>query len=480
MIRRTLSSVAQQRPSLSSEPSVCSNFRCAPALVAVSMALLTQGCSSRRPAFSDVLEAFNPGATSSTHQKTGITYPATNSSPMSLRVFVDCSIGMKGFVSLQASGLRSNYLRVTQDMLSRVSGAGYEPTWYCLGGQHTSGAVAGQSLLQPASYQSPTNSLGSLLGMVEQSGAQSDKPGIDIVISDLAASETGESARRLATALREMDQQGRQLVLWGFRSSYVGEYTAASIQCGGKKTQLKLGQSLPGLGRPFYLLVSAPDSDSLKRWIGIFSGELLPAAEFVVSRPTVELTQAEFPKRPVDETGKKEHSAKWLPDGVESLGPMQQDKSSEFPKRVYSAFAVKGARRFIIAFPWKADLNLPLEDANETTTMPRKQIVDWPKKDVTRAPDDLKVTAEASLDEQHFTYTVSFPVPDTKWRIYRIPLNAGDKAKPPEWISDWSTTSDCDASAGNRTLQLHDVGQALVDVFLRDRPFVEHYIAVRR
>jgi hypothetical protein len=267
-----------------------------------------------------------------------------------------------------------------------------------------------------------------------------------------------------------MREQNRQLLLWGFRSSYWGEYIAASSQCGGKRVPLKQGQTLPGLGRPFYLLISAPDGDSLKRWMDNLSAELLPSAEFAVSRSPVGIQKLDLPKK------------QWLPLGLKSSSSMQEDKASSFPRRVYSTFTVTDLKPFEVTFPWIADLNLPLDPAR----IARKatQIAAWPKKDVESA-DDLAVTVQSSTDAKtgsRLTYTIKFPaMKGGKWRVYRIPLNAGDgNTPPPQWMSDWSTASDCDITTGNRTINLKDAGWSLAQAFLRDRPFIEHYIAIGR
>jgi hypothetical protein len=302
--------------------------------------------------------------------------------------------------------------------------------------------------------------------MLDQGAPQAEKPSIDVIISDLAAPETGESSHTLASVLQKMALQRRHLLLWGFRSGYLGEYAAASSQCVGKRVQLKQGQTLPGLGRPFYLLVSTPDADSLKRWVDSLSAELLPAAEFLLASPPIQVRKLDLPKQ-------------WLPKGIKSK-TLQEDKSSESPKRVYSIFTVADSKPFEVAFTWMADLNLPF-DPNRSSKK-ATQITAWPAKEIESA-DDLGVKDVAFTHAKaggHLSYTVKFPaVNGKKWRVYRLPLNAGDGNTPqPAWISDWSTTSDCEATSGNHTLNLKDAGWSLSQAFLKDRPFLEHYIAV--
>ncbi len=448
--------------------------------------LFVSACGSLKPpTFPEVIAAFSGGTPPSS--------PTSTSRPTevaAVRFFVDCSSGMKGFVFPSPSGLASNYTRVLETMNNVTSG--YERSWRCADVQSLTRGMAERALFEPTVYQTSSHSFGSLLATLNLPVMQPDKPSIDVVISDFAGAEGGDTIGNLAAELRKQSEQKRHLLLWAFRSSYFGEYAPASRECGGRKFPLRQGQTLPGLGRPFYVLISAPDGESLKRLTKNLSDQLLPSQEFAPARPPVELSK-------LDSSGasnpKAQNTKEILPSvirrGAHKVRELQIDKSSSFPVRAYSIFTVDDSRNFTVSFRWIAQLNIPLDPAkiNAVAT----QIKAWPAKESTEgmqakegvevAPaGDLTIKLDAAPDDRgHVTYAVTFPPQASQWRVYRITLNAGDGNSPvPKWISDWSVAADCDSASGNRTVSLRELGQVFSMELLRDRPFLEHYIAVRR
>ena len=416
------------------------------------------GCSPQVPGFSDVLTAFDG------LPKKDV--PPTSQEPAtSVRIFLDCSKGMLGFLPKQPLGYQSNYVRILETLSTHLPSAGFSTAWYCADTTKSLVTLQTTGLAQPGEYSSAPDSLGNLLGALENA-PRSDRPVIDVLIGDWATPETGESSATRAAAFQRIADEKRQLLQWGFRSGFYGNYRSASPVCRGATLMLRQGQTLPGLGRPFYMLVPAPDPGSLQHLVGSLADVLHPAAEYYWSNPPIQLTKLNISK---------------LPSGVISQRSVQEYLSSQFPKRVYSAFTVSHGNSFKITFNWPARVELASKIVDQVDG-----ILDWQNGRPEKI-DQLDVAVQTSHEAGtgQLSYTVTFPgQKGSKWKVYRILLSVrgddGEDTPMPTWITDWSTSSDCEIASANHTLNLTDVGYALSEKFLKDKPFLEHFIAVRR
>jgi len=446
------------------------------------------GCQAAKPKFVDVIKGFNGELQSTTQpadKAAGDKIATDKAGPPAgaIRFFVDCSAGMKGFVAPQRSGQPSNYIRVLETLAKTTS---YETAWHCAGANPTSN-LAASTLLQAGTYQASSHSLGALIDTTEQPEVQIAKPSIDVIVSDLAGSENVDAAGALARDLKKFSEQKRQLLLWAFRSSYSGDYKAASFACQGSTVQLREGQTLPGLGRPFYLLISAPDAASLASWMESFSKVLLPSAEFVLAKPPVALSDLDTAAAGKSDPGSAGQTGKnWLPNVVHAVAGAEKDVTSGFTVRRYSAFTFDTSNSVTVEFPWKAEFSIPVEAGGllENIKIIKSEVKAWPPRgpdDIVPADDhDLKVEfVEDPKHRDHLSYKATFPLQGTRWRVYRIALSVVDNTVP-KWMSEWTAADDCDEVRGNRTIDLKGLGAALSAASWKGKPFFEHYIAIRR
>jgi len=411
--------------------------------------LLLHGCSNPNPGFRDVVKAF----------KGSVDQPekATQSANVNvLRVFGDCSVGMRGYTVPQSSGIPSNYVRVLQRMSNGF--AGYDTWWHCADAPKV--AVPARDILQGAYKPFPHSTK-----ILFDAATDASPNAIDIVVSDFAVLGGGDGATGLSAALRQLSEKKRSLALWAFRSSYYGDYPAVSSQCAGKKVPLRVGQSLPGIARPFYLLISAPDRGSLEKWAKGVERTLLPSERFSVGQPPVEVGAL---------IEQKVGTARLV------HGP-ERDQNSVFPMRFYSVFTVDHSRAFDISFDWKGDPKMSADRAG--LSISPTEIRQWPVTATTIPVPSKGLGVEVLTGPEtvgHFRYVVHFPAVSGKsWHLYQIPIASRDGAAP-KWLADWSSQGDCESSSGNKTINLSDLGQQVAAAFVGDRPFVDHYIAVRR
>ena len=445
-------------------------YQCAVGAVIATLPICTIGCAPKPPAFNDVLTDFQqPKALSQ------------NQIAKSTRVFVDCSTQMSGFV-VQGS----NYVRALQALSKGISNAGMESLWYCATAPPSDPAahvppspLSIQELLSERMYHTAPNPLGETILLSQSLARPGGADAIDAFISDLSTSGTAIVADHLAMSLRNWAKSGRQVMLWAFRSSYRGTYLAGCSECVGRSMSIKIGQSLPGLGRPFYLIVSAPDRDSLEKWARSLRNELSPSREFNVSDPVPDLVDLE---RIEIDTGNDK--------SVHRLSQITEKASDHFrAQRLYSVFEVDHAKPFSVAFASTYRSALPLAWSNVTpvTSLARpgsKQAettgeVKVVLSTVRNIGPNGKQVSQPQTEKVRIEYT--FPAQSSGWKLYRVTISDGPYNTPlPEWMKNWETLQDCEPTNGNRTFGLHAFGTALAEAFHRDQLFTEHYFAVRQ
>ena len=448
------------------------------------MLLPMQGClqGCKPPRFEAVRAAF--GASSA---GTGEAAKPTHA----VRVFVDCSGGMAGFLAAQSSGKPSNYYRVLSQLGESPE---FQTDWYCLLGDAANPTKA-SSLLQASSYTGHRGSLAGILESLNKHDDPNSKTSTDVVVTDLAGAESIDTSGALGRALETLRSQGRQLTLWGFRSRYKGDYTPYTNACKSTKEALDLGQSLPGLGRPFYLLLSAPDRQSLTEASHSLAEKLVPAVEFMMSVPPVVVDDAVSPVegKAGSESGASDGDNR-LPKAIRMPVEMETERDWSSPSRRYSIFTVKGPVPVELTFHWNTQT--PVDLKSNAVAADVEKLKSWPvstpksnakseagvAKDGSNAitADDIKVALSLEGEgDPPMTYTVSIPAQAKNWNVYRLSYSTQSNVLP-QWISDWNTSDDCDPSHGNRTLELEAIGEAMSSVFWKKRPFFEHYIAIRR
>lgn len=180
--------------------------------------------------------------------------PAATTTPEAARpavdLYVDASASMRGFV---ARG--STYMRVMEDLLGRMTSAGYavRPNALCddacrrevaLGS-----AVADPRLIySPSFYRGQRTPLAQLLTQL----AAEPRQGLTILVSDLEQSSGSVDQRALVAALRRLAERTPQLLLLSFQGAFPAQGRARDD-----------GRRRGAASRRFYLLVIAPSGPAL-------------------------------------------------------------------------------------------------------------------------------------------------------------------------------------------------------------------------
>ena len=169
-------------------------------------------------------------------------------------LYIDDSASMRGYASLPDS----HYVRVMNHILDAGATGNLSVTPYRFSsGIAPVGNLGIAQLLSPQFYGGLDTPLSRLL---EHIGVSPNR--MSVIVSDLVQSDKTNDERALVKALRELARKRVEIRLLGFRSGFRGDYYVEHAPYAGhaqRKIPLTLDQSVPGGGRPFYLLVIAPN-----------------------------------------------------------------------------------------------------------------------------------------------------------------------------------------------------------------------------
>jgi hypothetical protein len=291
---------------------------------------------------------------------------------------------------------------------------------------------------------------------------------LSIIVSDLVDSGGASGQPSVGTALRELASKGAQVMLLGFRSGYQGDYRAAAIACANRPIQMQANQSLPGSGRPFYILVISPNSASLARLNRAVLEKLRPQVSFIPSSSPILLNRGDFISQPK----------------ISILDRTQQKKDYNTTRRFYSSFAIpSGHDEVKLAFKWAAKNVFDVEPSKLSFEITSVR----PEKSGKFAPStgDLmqaKAFEDPKAGSGGLLLEYSLHPPETSsFVVFRVQMRGGvGNVQLPRWIKDWSAEEDCAAASANRTYHLNLLGDSLMSNFAQDTVFAEHYIAVRK
>src|SRR5437660_2596770 len=240
-----------------------------------------------------------------------------------LDVYVDGSMSMRGYASAEGS----NYSRIIRELLQSAITAQFNLNVY----KFTS-TVTPVTNLQLSQFQSPDfyngrdTPLAALLSRLATSPTHTV-----IIVSDLVQSEGGVDSLGLVRSLTNLADKRPQMKLMAYRSSFIGEYYPENRARAKHGTiRLNAQQSLPGSGRPFYLLAIAPNAESMKR-VDDYILTRLPAVQTL--SPTAPPMVVEGPDILVD--APKELREMW------SLYARPMQKETPIVRRIDSAFRLQ-------------------------------------------------------------------------------------------------------------------------------------------
>lgn len=377
-------------------------------------------------------------------------------------VFLNLGQPMRGF-TVQGS----NFRRVVEALLSETPAQQYTVQKFRFAGNVSpADSYTAANFLDPSNYTGQPATLGQLL---EQLVRQRLFERVNIIVTDLVDPDGATGRPGIASALRELASKKVEVMLLGFRSAYLGDYQAAATTCANRRIALRASQSLPGSGRPFYVLVIAPNAGSMNRLYRAVLEKLRAAVSFTPSGNPISLEAGALGQQP----------------SISILDRTQRKREYGTTRRFYSSFAVPagGSTDIKLPFKWTATRAFDIDPAKLSFDVTGVR-VDASGKFAPSTSDPLSVKAaddpQSPAGSVLVEYTVR-PPEGTSFVVFRVQMRAGvGNLSAPRWVKDWSTDDDCAPPAASRTYRLDVVGDTLMSNFAQDTVFAEHYIALRR
>jgi hypothetical protein len=415
------------------------------------------------PTFDQVLRAFGEQ----------FPEPHKQSSVKDADIYVNLSQSMRGFVAVSNANSRispnSNYRRVLESLLDGMSVQGYSGR-RCSFSLHSPTVADKAYFLDASHYTDVPVPLAQILDHLVTPSYDSKR--LSIIISDMVASgtATGQADVNPSTCFRKLSGWDAKVLLLGFRSAYDGTYHAAAMACENHQFPMSANQSLPGSGRPFYLMVIAPDQESLqdlrKKVLDKLQGRVLFDP---LSKP-IPLEGGDAETQP----------------NVRLVDVTSREDDCKSAQRFYSRFAVRREAKLRFVWITAKDFdddpsNLSVKDVSKLSRDVRSLFFDKSGNHTDPKPDQLQlqVTREAN-GNLLFEYQVR-PPDSYPWVVFQVKMapGSGNLIVAHRTVA-WSTNDDCTAAPVKRTYQLDRLGEALANPFLQDTVFAEHYIAIRR
>ena len=447
-------------------------------LAIVLVLLLHRGCPQPPPTFDQVLQAFERATDASQQQpatkKMGTDFPR-QSRVQDADIYVNLGQTMRGFVDVSHANSRispnSNYRRVLETLLDRMSTQGYRIRKYKFS-SHS--AVDDKAVfLDAAQYADGPVPLAQILTQLRTPSFDASR--LSIIISDMigAGTASGKEGQDPAACFRELQSHDPHLkvLLLGFRSAFEGRYRASAMACLNHEFQMAANQSLPGSGRPFYILVVAPNGESLKdlrrRVLDKLQGRVL----FDPFSNPIPLERGEAPLQP----------------NIKLFEFTTREEDSDLTRRLYSQLTVHQETQ--LRFEWSTTTDVDDDPSNLRLIDPSKveakvDIVSFTNRNSPTPAEPAQLPFSSSRDDQSgklfFEYVVR-PPESRGWVVYRVRVFAGSgNLQPARRTVAWTTDDDCTRARVRNTYKIDLLGEALSSSFSQDSVFVEHYIAIRR
>jgi len=436
----------------------------------VALLSLTSGCC-KRPALPDgpQLEKIfqTEGAAAAKPQ------PPKSVPVRELDVYIDGSYSMAGYVSESAG--QSQYRRVLHHILDASTTAQYKLSAYKFANDITPvNHMEVSQILSPGFYNGTDTPLNLLLDRI---GRQDYAGHLSIILSDMVQSEVAKDQLEMVDSLSRLVTHRPEVRLLAFRSSFTGPYYIESIAHSRKQKQqsypLNLGQSIPGIGRPFYLLVVAPDRQSMDRLQRYVLDHASAAESFSPTDAPVGVRAIEFAPADGAPSIWSQHAQSVLSESGASAQHMASFVEVHAPAGKDSPLRLKLG----------VNLRVPMEAIDKINLQVRKAVLDsnGASKPVSfQLPVTLEGKPVGETGQLIFTYQVERPGA-CNWELYHVQMRAGDgNLACPRWVQDWSTDDDQYPSAGTRTFKLKLLVEAMVRGITEKNVFCEQYLAVRR
>uniref|UniRef100_A0A372IJJ9 Uncharacterized protein n=2 Tax=Paracidobacterium acidisoli TaxID=2303751 RepID=A0A372IJJ9_9BACT len=386
------------------------------------------------------LKAFDPPAAAGT--------PAGD-----LDIYLDGSQSMQGFTADKDS----NFCALIKEIMLNAETARFRLTSYSF--STTTRTLDHPPLAQLESAGFYTGSDTPLAKLLETIGQQPQHTAV--IVSDLVQSEPGRDNQALVSALAALGGS-RVMDLLAYRSSFSGSYDPENKYAAhAGLVRLNQSQKIPGQGRPFYLLILAPNAASLAR----VKKDLLrdepassPSEEFDAAQPPFRIVGVSLNHRAAA-------SSSW-----QEYAPLVSEPANGF--RTTFLWTGNDASPGMSALPLSIQMEAiapvrRLESLDLEGTSGQWTAGAFSGGVATGAPA-LDAGGQASQGHP-LNLTVNLPAKDS-WRVYRIEVNPGEaNLDLPPWVRNWTTDDDSTPALGNRTYQLDWLVRAMVNAVSEHR-----------
>lgn len=410
-----------------------------------------------RPADTEVLRQFGACSEESIQSEESNQLPPID-------IYLDDSESMQGYVRPKAS----EYSRIIDFLRSNLATVKCTTAVYRL--SDPAKPIKKNWLPEDANYRgfycAATTPLDSLLTehVLKNSG-------ISLLITDFVQSTKKEDQQaKLQNALRALTDQKLEIELMGFRSKFVGNYFKESSP----KSKYYFYEN-DHVERPFYLLLVAPNRDTLE----LFKRALLfGIGTYQTFRPRVQPLNIQNCRHHVPENyeqsawkrERENHPAQGLTDSTKWLSVF----SLRHPKKM-----IDEPLSILIDFTPE----LIVLDASRMAVTVEKSTMDRNHMFSPVSVTDVQtVIVEQDIDKQ-YRMDLNIPRPEPmSWDIYRVRIRGGSSnLGVPDWVVQWNTfNDDNDLSNRGKTLNLLNSVRTMVLNISVNTVILDQYIMVGR
>ncbi len=386
-----------------------------------------------------------------------------------VNLYIDTSMSMRGFAAYPGS----KFTNVALNISHKLTTASYTMRSYqfASGFERLTGNIE-RSIVQLSTYSGAETHLTELLQRVSSHLRSGE---ISVVISDLVQSTQLLHQMDLVKEFADLLAARRpEMLLLAFRSGFSGTYYI-SMGTGGSYP-LNLSEGGTRRGRPFYVLIFAPNRPALETFRKYVLAGLSPEASFEPTLPPIEVEAREFvssrraPIVWVRYMQAEPLATRASPDALidrlaENDPPEAGGSTAEFRFRVKRRVPVLNSTGYSLTVE-RVDI-LPGKHPSHPAPVKVEQSEIVPGK----PPETLFVLRLSQLPR---------PGADS-WVVLRIRARAGKgNLAPPEWVDGWSTLNDQSPSSGDRTLYLSVIVEAMIRAITENVVFSDHFIAFGR
>jgi len=385
-----------------------------------------------------------------------------------LDLYIDASMSMRGFVhdpETKFKGVLQNLFESAVANQYRVARFRFSGPIIDITGQTTG------SLMLESFYNGVDTPLGRLLtGFADPNKDER----VSVVLSDLIQSDVGTEESALIQGIQTLLSKHREIALLGFRSSFNGPYYVEGPRTSSTVSPytLRLPQTLPNTGRPFYILVIAPNRPSYELLFNTVLRHLGFLESFVPTDMPVNIDEIRFD--PLDR-----NNPNWR-----KYGSAQKQEMRNGARRFYTSYLTAdraagsdGSLRLKLQAQLRLELESPAKIDFEAHKASFRNAKAGSVEEVAIQP-----TVQMGNSGSALTFNVAYrptSPPKGGWDVYRVQMRAGiGNAVVPSWLTAWNTNSDSSSTNGNKTYRLNLLGEALVRSISEKVVFCEHYVVI--